>query len=927
MKRSNLWWHVAVACSVVALAGCGSEGPMGPEGPAGKDGAAGTAGVDGKDGKDGTSCTVTDNGGGKYAIKCGTAEVIVSDGAAGTAGAAGTSCTAKTAQDGVKTVECTDGSKFTIADGAKGADGTSCKAETTTEGVKQVTCTDGSTFVVNDGAKGDTGATGADGTSCTVTDNQNGTKTIKCGEASVLVSDGAKGDKGDTGAQGPVGPSAAQVLNLNAEVPKALTLSVTSVTADPKPVVTFKLVDGTGRGAVGIKSGSSGWIRFGLAKLVPGANGERDLWSSYIRSTSGAGTTERTGTLVDNGDGTYKYTFAVDVTTATNPVTTALIGYDPTASHRLYIQLSGTPTVPALPLPYVNAVYDYRPDGQAVTVRHDVTATASCNECHAKLTIHGSRYEVKYCSLCHNLDLKDTANSQTIDLAFMTHAIHAAGVRTTEYKIGTASFAEVTYPQGLNNCKKCHDAAITATPQGDNWAKFPTKETCGACHDGVVWSSHMGNQADNSKCATCHDETFIREKHFSENNTPNATGVVTGASNFTYEVKDVTMVDDTHPVITFKITRDGVALDPTVAPTDLTGGPSFLLAYALPQDGIDEPGDYNNLGKAAAQPASVSLANLRAGTAGTLAAAADAGYWTATLTGTYAFPAGAKLRAVALQGYFSQTGITGYPTGLGRHTVAAYKAVTGDTVRREVVDSDKCANCHEWFEGHGGNRVRTVGVCVMCHNPNLSTSGRGLADLTKLSDADKALMTAAGYDVTNPLTFPEASNNMKDMIHGIHGSAVRANAFREVRDRGTSGAFYYDFSEVTYPGTEGNCLQCHKPAKPRSGSNPAVPATYTLEFLPGNALWTTELTSDGTDADPAAVRAARTTVPNATDKVSAPVTATCAGCHNSDLALAHYAQNGGVYKASRAGAAATETCILCHGAGRTADVGIVHPVQ
>ena len=39
-----------------------------------------------------------------------------------------------------------------------------------------------------------------------------------------------------------------------------------------------------------------------------------------------------------------------------------------------------------------------------------------------------------------------------------------------------------------------------------------------------------------------------------------------------------------------------------------TGGPSFLLPYAMPQDGIASPVDYNNLGRASAQPRTVSIA-------------------------------------------------------------------------------------------------------------------------------------------------------------------------------------------------------------------------------------------------------------------------------------------------------------------------------
>ena len=87
------------------------------------------------------------------------------------------------------------------------------------------------------------------------------------------------------------------------------------------------------------------------------------------------------------------------------------------------------------------------------------------------------------------------------------------------------------------------------------------------------------------------------------------------------------------------------------------------------------------------------------------------------------FPVGATLRAVGLQGYLRQDldGDGSYDVSL--HTPSAVVAVDGDDERRTVVDSAKCANCHEWFEGHGGNRVYNMQICTLCHVPNLSSSG------------------------------------------------------------------------------------------------------------------------------------------------------------------------------------------------------------
>ena len=60
-----------------------------------------------------------------------------------------------------------------------------------------------------------------------------------------------------------------------------------------------------------------------------------------------------------------------------------------------------------------------------------------------------------------------------------------------------------------------------------------------------------------------------------------------------------------------------------------------------------------------------------------------------------------------------------------------------------------CLECHEIFEGHGGNRVSNAQVCVMCHNPNLSSSGRTIAAspiATAVTDyvTDEAILRPSG---------------------------------------------------------------------------------------------------------------------------------------------------------------------------------------
>jgi hypothetical protein len=72
----------------------------------------------------------------------------------------------------------------------------------------------------------------------------------------------------------------------------------------------------------------------------------------------------------------------------------------------------------------------------------------------------------------------------------------------------------------------------------------------------------------------------------------------------------------------------------------------------------------------------------------------------------------------------------------------------------------------------------------------------------------------------------------------------------------------------------------------------------------------------------------RSTQAAGTTLVLSPLTAACAACHDSPVALDHMESAGGRFYASRssvqAPGAAGEQCLICHGPGRTAAIGVVH---
>jgi OmcA/MtrC family decaheme c-type cytochrome len=455
----------------------------------------------------------------------------------------------------------------------------------------------------------------------------------------------------------------------------------------------------------------------------------------------------------------------------------------------------------------------------------------------------------------------------------------------------------------------------------------------GSAIPGVDFATGVGHaggaQADNSGCFFCHGPTSgpspIITRHTTENQTPNNPRVPAGLSLFEYGIDNVTVADDnTTATIRFWIKQDGAfmnlgdngAVIAQPAGTSGTGGPSFLFAYAMAQDGVQTPADYTNLGRPAAQPASLAVVGL------TIAdKAADNSQFTVVVSN--AFPnvnpltgavGKATMRAVGLQAYFSQNGI-------GRHTAAVMRPVTGDAVRRTIVKSGYvnsagqpvtdptqfatattvgCLECHEVFEGHGGNRVNNVQVCVMCHNPNLSSSGRTILPANGTTDNVQINPVITARFGNNPTLYPEVANGMKELIHGLHaGPFRRVSPWEDIRNRTTGGfkGVFISSDEITYPGYLGNCAKCH------------LPGTFDTD-LPANLVLTTHVIAPDQiiiSTDNQAIRdfitanivPKRNTVPNADDLVVSPNASACGHCHNSPAAIKHFQSAGGAIKVSR----------------------------
>lgn len=740
---------------------------------------------------------------------------------------------------------------------------------------------------------------------------------------------------GDDGAQGPPGPpgpsggSAVGISTLNAADMAALAMTgeVTGVTIASPPVVTFMVKDQFGRGVagLGVKSTSNtDNLRFGLAKLVPGTAGNPDKWIAYTGLTSATSrpSTERDGTIVDHGDGSYTYTFTTNV--STSPANAWETVYEPGLTHRLAVQISGTIAASGLSIANpTDIIHDFVPAGGTVTSKREIVTTAACNSCHGKIgttTPHGGRVDTRYCVVCHTDQRRigRTVSSPTStgllsgstyvvndeaqgNFPVMIHKIHKGEKLALQgYNYGGVLFNEVGYPQDILNCRKCHQQSADA-PQGDNWKDKPSRRACGACHDNIAFVTnptptgftlHSGNeQADDTACSGCHTADDIEGYHVTTVATSNNPNVPTGVAKFEYVISSVTVTNTSQPQITFSILKDGVpaiieaysaATNTTTLISGFTGGPRFDIAFARPQDGITAPVDFN-LNITGTSPSNVSLLTVWSGANGTLTDNSN-GTYTAIITSTTgSFPADAVMRTVVMDGSFTQVS----PAGT-RYARPVAKTVTGDTARRDVVSTAKCDSCHEWLgldpSIHGGSRAN-VQYCVTCHNSVRNGKNGSSSDLT-----------------TRTTSWSASLNNI---THSIHAADFRNNAFTWHDDQ--------DYELVVYPGILNNCEACHNAG------------TYDYSASMYSNLWgkfVLNTTTTGTlfgDANDYGTNGA------ATNLVTTTITEKCFACHDSTTDKAHMTLNGGGINVARSVAYNyVETCLLCHGSGKVSDIKTKH---
>jgi OmcA/MtrC family decaheme c-type cytochrome len=544
------------------------------------------------------------------------------------------------------------------------------------------------------------------------------------------------------------------------------------------------------------------------------------------------------------------------------------VSYNPAATHRISISLRQTGQ--GL---FWNGNVDFVPETlpALLPATADLVATTeSCGSCHglsedrSKLYFPGfhaggSRITVELCVTCHNASTFDSETSTdtawaSLDLVNLVHKIHV----DNDYEVAGRDYSTVHYPQSVTNCLTCHDnqrmAAWGYEPAGRSEADKtayqdrPSAAACGTCHE-IDFNAHFSSGGVTAACLQCHGPgqfASVDEFHISVASTPNNPWLPEGGYEFQYSIDSVTLDDELQPTIKFAVyarTEPGAfaPLNFSSLPAGVTlGNVRFYAAFSVPQPeppnprngpAIDAPQDFNNLYIAAgrqyfdfAEPTGLFSWDQPAAL-GTLTSFLDAlegpdanGYYTLELP--FNFPVDSTLRAVSIE---------------GRPTSAAGNAQTPSVIkhvgpeRRKVVDINNCNTCHERIVFHGGGRMDGVDHCVSCHNPEMTNS-----NLFSGIIPEGAFEEFPARQVYEGMFFTRHSNNLKDMLHGIHAGqpvsrpAIRTVPFNFIRANALApagGQGPHPFADVGFPAVLRDCQACH------------IDSSYALPITPG-ALWT-----------------------------------------------------------------------------------------
>ena len=508
---------------------------------------------------------------------------------------------------------------------------------------------------------------------------------------------------------------------------------------------------------------------------------------------------------------------------------------------------------------------------------------------------------------CHNPHSTDEDSGNSVDMKVLMHNIHSGrdGYVIFGYRGKVYDYSDIKWSQDIRNCQTCHEESDTDTPQASNWRLVPNRAACGTCHyddgdptNGIhQYAIEDGihpldlTLTDDTQCLLCHGpDSDVADGRVRVANA-HAIPEDIAAKAFEYEVVSVTnTAPGQMPVVSLRVldpTNPAYATDPASTAYDINdptgpfqiGSAKIKVDIAWNTDDFGNVDPFDDLARSATSGAPFAPITVDFTTGAT-----NDGNNVFTQTATEAIPTGITGSGVAIVEGRPNVDFGNGPVSIAVAGRGKTFAITDGTPqdRRQVVDINKCNDCHNTLALHGDNRVGNTELCATCHNPNATDINRRVVG----GDCE----IAAGAD-DEPL-------DLKRMVHRIHAGNVRLCGYRNS---------LHDYTDLKYPGHLNNCEGCHIKGKDT--------------FYPVDATAVMATTTD--------VGADRSSLLD--DLAISPNTSVCSSCHTSDLARNHMLQNGGDFAARKLEDGTTvtsgvETCTVCHGKGKTADVGVQHGV-
>jgi OmcA/MtrC family decaheme c-type cytochrome len=835
--------------------------------------------------------------------------------------------------------------------------------------------------------------------------------------AACTGSTGAQGPAGATGATGPAGPPgpSATVTALKLTTATQITATITSVMVPAKapiqPVVDFLLVDQNGEPLSGLTAAE---IDFAVAKLVPAGTQLApvppqttapaplisDQWQSYIYTSASpapasAGTTSQpvigttaqpqatveagtAGKLVDNGNGTYQYTFNTDLSSVTG------VSYDATLTHRVGFEIRGVTNATSGNTISVNSpVYTFQPSTGATAdiAQYDIVDDQDCKSCHQVLQWHGgARTEIQYCVMCHNPSSFDPSSGNTIDFKVMFHKIHMGQSLPTvsgkSFEGATVSPTSDYYIFGYGN--SINDYATTAATIAAIEVSSPPTSTspvatvpavgtvpCGEA-SGVQYYCVDYPQADASNnnttvsgpgqrfCVTCHNA--------SDPNTPQAGNFASAPS--------AAACGSCHDNVNFATGQGHSAANLIATDTQCATchGPSSTIdngmlqvvaAHQTPVDSAIQQFQYSVVSLTNAAPGQTPVATIKV----TDPTNNNAPYDITSPTGPFQNASSALNVDVAWDtidinniGSGSATGSTGTPS-----QPITISFAPGTTPTMNADGSFTLAATTPIPATATGSGIASLEGRAVVALANMSGSGTTDTELGPQGDSltfaitdatptpRAAIVDIAKCDLCHRVLTLHGENRTNDISLCV--SCHNPNATDIVQHTAASGACAVgtpdnpiDFKRLIHEIHASGDSYAYGTTGVTICSFGGRPTTFKVQYPSSSNASLANCTAcheSGTYYPSQAANAQFTTIhANATelqtvagDVAISPVASACSACHTSTEDQNHMVQNGGSFDAVKVtptpsnpngSPSNTETCSLCHDAGGVADVAVVH---